>query len=206
MTTTPGTNADGSTPLDPDEKEGLRFKHVTTREQLDHLEQANIESGLRWLGRHKSTDILNEAFVRELHKKLFGDVWTWAGMFRRTEKNIGIDPTQIAIQLRILLDDAQYWASHKTWSPIEACLRFHHRLALIHPFPNGNGRHARIMTDELMTRVFHGQPIDWSGGYDLQDMNERRTAYIQALRSADRGDYAMLFELAGLDKTVGEEF
>ena len=89
---------DGATPLDPDEMEGLRFKHIQTRGQLDELEQANIQNGLKWLSKKKAPDVLRKGFVRELHKKLFGEVWIWAGTFRKTEKSIGIDPIQISIQ------------------------------------------------------------------------------------------------------------
>jgi len=188
---------DGATPLDPDEMEGLVFKHVTTRGQLDHLEQANMESGLQWLARRKSKDILNEGFVRELHKRLFGEVWRWAGTFRRTEKNIGIDPVRIPVQLRLLLDDVRYWVEHGTYSPIESAVRFHHRLVYIHLFANGNGRHARIMADALLSNIFGVPGIDWAGGHDLQTMNQRRNAYIQALRKADGGDYQALLVFVG---------
>ncbi len=143
----------GATPLDPDEMEGLKFRHVTTRSQLDHLEQANIEEGLVWLQRYKDTEILNEGFARELHKRLFGDVWAWAGTFRKTEKNIGVDPLQIGVQLRMLLDDARFWIDNGTYEPLEAAVRFHHRLVYIHLFANGNGRHARIMADAMLTKV-----------------------------------------------------
>ncbi len=179
---------EGATPIDPDELEGLKFKHVTTREELDHLEQGNIQDGLVWLQRSKETDILNEGFVRELHKRLFGDVWNWAGTFRQTEKSIGIDPIQISVQLRILLDDARYWVENDTYEPLELAVRFHHRLVYIHLFPNGNGRHARIMADALLMKVLKRDPIDWTAGYDLQEMNERREQYILALRAADAGD------------------
>lgn len=183
---------EGATPLDPAELAGLKFKHVTTHEQLDHLEQANIQDGLRWLERRKNTDILNERFVRELHQRLFGKVWAWAGTFRTTEKNIGIDPRQISVQLRTLLDDVRYWVEHKTYDPLETALRFHHRLVYIHLFPNGNGRHARIMADVLLAKVLGEDAIDWAGGHNLQSLNERRQNYIHALRQADRGDYGLL--------------
>jgi len=179
---------EGATPLDPDELEGLKFKHVTTRGQLDHLEQANIQEGLVWLQRYKNTDILNEGFVRDLHKRLFGDVWAWAGTFRHTEKNIGVDPIQISVQLRLLLDDTNFWIDNGTYEPLEAAVRFHHRLVYIHLFANGNGRHARIMADAMLTKILKQGPVDWAGGYDLQAMNERRKKYIQALRAADGGD------------------
>jgi Fic-DOC domain mobile mystery protein B len=188
---------DGATPLDPDEMDGLKFRHVTMRGELDELEQANIENGLVWLARRRKTDILTEQFIRDLHRRLFGEVWTWAGRFRRTEKNIGIDPLQISVQLKILLDDARYWAGNDTYAPLEASARFHHRLVFIHPFANGNGRHARIAADAYLTDRFDHAPIDWASGHDLQNSGERRKAYIAALRAADAGDYRPLLAFVG---------
>jgi Fic-DOC domain mobile mystery protein B len=187
---------DGATPLDPNELGGLKFKHITTREELDELEQANIESGLRWLARHKG-EVLTDDFAITLHKRLFGDVWDWAGSFRRTGKNIGIDPIHIGVQLRSLMDDARFWSEHKTYPPSEAAIRLHHRLVQIHPFPNGNGRHARVMADTVLDRVYDAEPIDWAGGHDLQKMNERRVAYIAALKAADLGDIRPLMQFIG---------
>jgi Fic-DOC domain mobile mystery protein B len=186
---------EGATPLDPDEMEGLKFRHVTTRGELDELEQVNIESGLIWLSRQRQ-DVLTDSFAVNLHKRLFGEVWIWAGTLRRTEKNIGIDPLQIGVQLRMLMDGARYWADNKTFDPIEAAIRLHHRMVFIHPFPNGNGRHARIMADTILTQVYGVTPIDWAGGHDLQKMNDRRKSYIAALRAADRGDMVPLLAFA----------
>ncbi|BCD96652.1 mobile mystery protein B [Marinagarivorans cellulosilyticus] len=188
---------DGSTPLEPEELEGLLHKHVTTRGQLDELEQYNIQDGLKWLKKQKSADPFTEGFARDLHQKLFGQVWSWAGAFRKTEKNIGIDPFQIAIQLRLLLDDAKFWVEYKTYPPHELAARFHHRMVFIHPFPNGNGRHARIMADAILIIALKEKPIDWSGGIDLQKMNNRRAEYITALRAADAGDFASLLNFVG---------
>lgn len=188
---------DGATPLDPDELDGLKFKHVSTRGELDQLEQAGITEGLKWLDKQKNPDVLSEAFVLELHKRLFGSVWKWAGTFRRTEKNIGVDPIQVAIQLRQLLDDAKYWVEHGTYAPKELAARFHHKLVFIHPFPNGNGRHARIMADAVLTKLLNQPAIDWAGGYRLEAMNERRDQYIAALRAADGHDMSALLEFVG---------
>ena len=188
---------DGATPLDPDEPDGLKFKHVSTRGELNQLEQAGITEGLKWLDRQKNPDVLSETFVLELHKRLFGSVWKWAGTFRRTEKNIGVDPIQIVIQLRQLLDDAKYWVEHGTYSPRELAARFHHKLVFIHPFPNGNGRHARIMADAVLTKLLNEPAIDWAGGYRLEAMNERRDRYIAALRAADGHDMSALLEFVG---------
>jgi len=187
----------GATPLEAEELEGLKFPHITTRGELDHLEQANISAGLMWLKRRKDNSILNEQFILKLHTQLFGDVWRWAGSFRRTEKNIGIDPVQISAQLRMLLDDIQFWLDNKTFDPIETAVRLHHRLVYIHLFPNGNGRHARIMADALLEKVYGIAPIDWLAGSDLLQANERRDNYISALQLADRGDYQALLDFVG---------
>jgi Fic-DOC domain mobile mystery protein B len=187
---------EGATPLDPDELGGLKFKHVTTREELDELEQVNIEAGLGWLARHRG-DVLTESFAVMLHKRLFGEVWDWAGRFRRTDKNIGIDPLYIQVELRTLMGDARYWKENSTYCASEAAIRFHHRLVHIHPFANGNGRHARIMADTILVRVYGAAPIDWSGGHDLQKMNDRRAAYIAALKAADQGDLGPLMAFVG---------
>ena len=189
---------EGATPLDPDEMEGLKHKHVTTRGELDHLEQANVQSGLQWMRKSRKNDILNEKFVRDLHRKLLGDVWKWAGIFRTTEKSIGVDPLEIAVNLRMLLDDVRYWIKNETYSPEQIAIRFHHRLVSIHLFPNGNGRHARIMADALLMKAFGKQPIDWAGGHDFQSMGERRKEYLTALRTADQGNYTPLLAFIGI--------
>lgn len=186
----------GATPLDPDELGGLKYKHITTRTELDELEQANIQSGMLWVARQKG-DVLTDSFAIKLHKQLFGEVWQWAGTFRKTGKNIGIDPIHIPTQLRILMDNTQFWAKNKTFSAMETAIRFHHRLVQIHPFPNGNGRHSRIMADTVLSRTFGEKPIDWGGGHDLQKMTGRRTQYISALKAADNGDFGPLLEFAG---------
>ena len=188
---------DGATPLEPDELEGLKFPHVTTRGELDELEQANIEQGLAWISRRRGGSVFDDGFIRTLHKRLFGDVWSWAGDYRQTEKNIGIDPIHIAVQLRMLLDDARYWAQNDTYPPLEAAARFHHRMVQIHPFANGNGRHARIATDIMLEDIYKHPPIAWASGFDLQADNERRDAYIAALRAADAGDIDPLLSFVG---------
>lgn len=188
---------DGATPLDPDEIDGLKFSHITTRGELDELEQANITQGLRWLPRRRGGDILNDGFVRLLHKRLFGDIWQWAGIYRQREKNIGVDPIDIAVQLRVLLDDARYWVEYSTFEPLEAAARFHHRMVYVHPFPNGNGRHARIAADLYLEDYLDHPPVNWASGFDLQADNERRTQYISSLRAADAGDMVPLLRFVG---------
>ena len=189
---------EGATPLDPDELAGLRFRHVTTRGELDELEQVNIESCLLWLSRRRrKTDVLSEQFIRQLHRQMFGEVWKWAGAFRLTEKNIGADPIQIGVLLRMLLDDARFWAAHGTYNELETAARFHHRLVQIHCFANGNGRHARLAADTYLREYFNHPPIDWAAGHDLTRSSERRDDYIAALRAADRGEYDRLLRFVG---------
>lgn len=125
-------------------------------------------------------------------------MWRWAGTFRTTGKNIGVDPVRIGVELRGLMEDAQYWAAHETYPAIEAAARLHHRMVLIHPFPNGNGRHARILADAVLERIYRVDRIDWSAGHDLQKMNDRRAAYIAALKAADSHDMRPLLAFVGL--------
>lgn len=186
----------GATPLDPDERDGLLFPHIDTRGELDQMEQVNIQQGLLWLHNKSlsNDDLLTDSFARQLHQKLFSDVWKWAGEYRRTEKSIGIAPEQISVQTRLLMDDTRFWVENDTYPAKELALRFHHRLVKIHIFPNGNGRHSRIMADAILTKLLSTQPIKW-GDRNLTKAGDIRMNYINALRQADREDYSALFEL-----------
>lgn len=184
----------GTTPLDVDELEGLKFAHIQTRDELNQVEQANIQEGFKWLAKQgKQTDFLSRDFIITLHQKLFGQVWSWAGTFRTTEKNIGIDPIGISSALQNLIDDTNYWIKHATYSSEEFAARFHHRLVSIHPFPNGNGRFARIMTDVVLANYLNVPVINWGANALLSD-NQHRENYIQALRMADKHDYIELIQ------------
>lgn len=183
-------HAPGATPLDPDEARGLIPRHIRMQAELDQWEQANVLEGSTWTLRSRERDILSERFVRELHKRMFGNTWRWAGTFRTTEKNIGVDPAQIAVRLRDLLEDVHYWVEHGTYPVDEIALRFHHRMVAIHPFPNGNGRHARLMTDVLLKR--NGAAAFTWGGANLENAGDARDRYLTALRAADGGDYTLL--------------
>jgi Fic-DOC domain mobile mystery protein B len=181
----------GATPIDPDEAKGLFLTHVTTRAQLDRWEQDNIIEAAAWLDRTRPTDILNERFVKELHRRMFGNVWRWAGRFRRSDKNIGGPWHQVPSRLRDLCDDARHWMELRDESPDQMAARFHHRLVSIHLFPNGNGRHARQMADLLLENVLHRPRFTWGGG-DLSRVGDARQRYIAALHAADEHDYGPL--------------
>lgn len=185
---------DDATPLDAEERDGLLQTWITTRADLNEAEQANIDDALAWSGRRRGVDILSEGFVFDLHKRMFGDVWAWAGSTRRTGKNIGVDPHLIHLQLGSLLRDARYWIEHGSFTPDEIAVRLHHGLVATHPFPNGNGRHARLMADLLIAQS-GGEPFSW-GGSTLRDIGTLRGEYITALRAADRHDFALLLAFA----------
>lgn len=180
----------GQTPLDPDEVAGLKPRHIATQGELDEWEAQNILKASRWIARQKKLDVLNDHFCRELHVKMFDDTWKWAGTFRKSDKNIGCDWTKIAVNLRQLLDNMAYWLEHNVFPPEEVAVRFHHRLVWLHAFPNGNGRHARLMIDCLL-RQCGLAPFSWGRG-NLVTANEVRQRYIQALRAADNNDYTLL--------------
>jgi len=174
----------GATPIDEDEKEGLLILHISTREELNEWEQRNITDAYSWLDRTRRKDYLSECFIRKLHEEIFGKVWAWAGDYRRSGKILGVDWAQIPIHFRQLLDDLKYWIDHETYPPDEIATRFHHRLVYIHLFPNGNGRHARIMTDVLLEKVLDQEQFTWGSGNFIEE-GDVGAKYIQALRSAD---------------------
>lgn len=187
----------GQTPLDEEEKEGLKIKSITTQGELDQFEQLNIEKAVEWTIRtkYKPEKILTEKFIKDLHKKMYGDVWKWAGEFRKSEKNIGIKWTQIGIELKNLLDDTKYWIENETYSPEEIAIRFKHRIVSIHCFPNGNGRHSRMMADIIIESIFGKRVFSWHQSNMVKADNTRKE-YIAALKKADNGEIKPLIEFA----------
>lgn len=178
--------SDGATPLDPDEREGLLQSWIAFRHELNAAEQANIAKGLAWAERQTKRPVLDEAFVRALHERMFGDVWRWAGKYRLTSRNLGIEAARIPLEVANVLDDARHWVEFQVFPPDEIAVRLHHRMVSIHPFPNGNGRHARLLADLLAERL--GQPPFTWGRRSLAAPSATRAAYIAALRAADDHD------------------
>lgn len=183
----------GATPINADEIEGLLLTHITTRAELDRWEQDNINEALTWIEERKPKDVLNESFIKLLHSKMFCNVWKWAGAFRQSEKSIGVPWYRISIELKKLCDDIKYWIENKTFSEDEIAARFHHRLVSIHLFPNGNGRHARLMTDVLLENILSRPPFTW-GNVNLVKSSDDRKRYIESLIAADRGEYKHLLK------------
>jgi Fic-DOC domain mobile mystery protein B len=188
---------DGQTPLNEKESEGLLIPGITTRQELDEFEQLNIERAIQWsLGKKfKTEQILTEEFVKIVHKKMYEDVWKWAGAFRKSNKNIGAPWTQVGIDLKYLLDDCKVWIDKETYSPDEIAVRFKHRIVYIHCFSNGNGRHSRFMADLIITNLFNSEAFSW-GGHKLVKAGEERAVYLQAIKAADQGSIASLLEFS----------
>lgn len=183
--------ADSTTPVDPDEAAHLIPSHIETRAELNAWEQTNIAKAANWLSTRRTRGtVLTLEFLRELHRRMFDDTWQWAGTFRTTAKNIGVPASTIQESLRNLLDDVRYWVENSTYPIDEICTRFHHRLVHIHPFPNGNGRQGRLMTDALLGEL-GANPFTWGSG-DLDARGAARDSYITALRRADADDYTYL--------------
>ena len=183
-----------ATPLEPDEHEGLLQTWITYRRELNEAEQTNVAAGTVWAWRVRRRDLLTEQFLRQLHKRLFGDVWAWAGEFRRTERNIGVEPVRIPVDLRMAFDDARYWIEHETFPPDEIAVRLHCRLVAIHPFPNGNGRTTRLIGDLMAARLGR-EAFTW-GKQNLTEISETRAKYIAALLAADTHDIEPLLQFA----------
>ena len=186
---------DDATPLRPEERDGLLQSWITHRRDLNEAEQENIVKGAAWASRRtKPDDLLSDGFVRSLHRHMFGDVWQWAGKYRLTERNLGVAAHRIAEDVATLLGDVRYWVENKTYPPDEIGVRFHHRLVAIHPFPNGNGRHARMIADLLIASL-DGELFSWGGG-SLADVGTLRARYVESLKAADNHDIAPLLAFA----------
>jgi Fic-DOC domain mobile mystery protein B len=188
---------ENQTTLDEDEKDGLLIKAITTREELDEFEQLNVERAIDWTMRKRiRTDkILSEKFVCKLHRKMFDQTWAWAGDFRKTNKNIGVDKYKIGVELNQLLNDCKYWVLYSTFSPDETALRLKHRIVKIHPFPNGNGRLSRLIADVLIVHGYNLSPFSWGSKIKEPTKNIRKE-YLKALFAADDGNYEQLIEFA----------
>jgi len=187
---------EGQTPIDEDEKVGLKIKSISTMEELDQFEQQNIEEAISWFfGRSFNVEeVLTVEFIQSIHKRMFKNVWKWAGAFRTSDKNLGVSYYEIRPALKGLLDDCKYWIEQETYSAEETAIRFKHRLVSIHLFPNGNGRHSRLMADILLKALDEKQAFTW-GGKTLK-RGEDRQIYLQALRAADNGDILPLVKFS----------
>ena len=183
---------DGATPIDPNEAGGLLPGHISTREQLNEWEQANILDAARWALRTKRR-ALDELTVRELHRRMFDQTWDWAGRYRTSDKNVGVHWPRIPAEVRKLIDDGQVWLRDEVYPIDEVALRLHHRMVKAHPFPNGNGRHARLWSD-LLLRQNRRPPIDWHTA-ELNHDGHLRRRYLDALRAADERDLSLLLQL-----------
>jgi len=188
---------DGQTPLDEDEKDGLLIESISTRGELDEFEQANIQQAVEWTLKNKFNPdrILSEAFINVVHNKMFGEVWEWAGKYRKTNKNIGVDKFQISVELRQLIEDCKYWITEETYDPEEIAIRFSHRIVKIHPFPNGNGRHSRLIADIVISHIFDKQVFSW-GKSSLTKSGDFRKDYIYAIHKADKGSIQELIDFS----------
>jgi len=183
------------TPLELEELADL-IPELFFKDQLNEWERENILQARYWAldaRRLRQLDPLTEHYVRDLHRRMFDHTWRWAGQYRWTSKNLGVAPEQIVGGIAALVGDARYWVVNQTYSADEVAVRFHHRLVLIHPFPNGNGRHARLMADVIACRLGQNE-FTW-GSRELVEPGEARNAYLQAIRAADAGDIAPLLSL-----------
>ena len=189
---------EGATPIEPDDLTDL-IPSLKTRQELNEFEQRNIAKARAWARRSRKLrkDLLNIESLKLLHKMMFDETWKWSGRFRTRQTNIGVEPYQISNQLANLCADAKVWIEHKMFSSTVFAIRFHYRLVSIHPFINGNGRHARLVADLLM--IYASEPPFKWGGKSLDVEGETRAQYLAALKKADRGNYDELISFALAD-------
>lgn len=193
--TTLATTSDGNTPLSPEELADL-IPNLATKEELNEWERENILLAREWATSDRTAplEMVSDHYMRKLHERMFGETWKWAGMYRLTEKNIGVPVHEIRDRLMALFGDVRYWIENKTYAPDEIAVRFHHRLVSIHPFPNGNGRHARLIADVLVMKLGNAA-FTW-GSANLVEEGAARTRYLEAIRAADNGEIQPLLQFA----------
>jgi Fic-DOC domain mobile mystery protein B len=193
--TTVTATSDGNTPLSPDELADL-IPNLATKEELNEWERENILLARNWAtaDRTSAVAMVSDEYVRKLHGRMFDQTWKWAGEYRGTGKTIGVPFHPIRERLVALFGDVRYWIENKTYSLDEIGVRFHHRLVLIHPFPNGNGRHARLIADVLAMKL--GRPPFTWGLANLVNDGEARNSYLEAIREADNGNIQPLLKFA----------
>jgi Fic-DOC domain mobile mystery protein B len=189
----PLDEAKDATPLTPEEREGLIPSHVTLRSELNELEQQNILEADVWASL-KRRDPVKEPFGRNLHRRMFRNVWQWAGAYRTSGKSIGVDWQLILPRLYEAFEQTSYWIENKTYPPDEIAVRFHHALVFIHPFPDGNGRWSRLMADILIVWLRQHR-FTW-GRSSLRAAGQTRDTYIATLKAADNHDFATLLAFA----------
>lgn len=185
---------DAATPLTEEEKQDLIPTHIAYRRDLNEVEEINIAHGQEWAMGRRGANILTERFIKGLHEHMLGDVWRWAGKYRTSPRNLGVDHWDIAPETHKLLGDVKLWIDEQVCPPDEIAVRLHHRLTQIHPFPNGNGRHARLMADLLIIQL-GGDRFSWGRG-SLRDASGLRKKYVATLQAADRHDIVPLLKFS----------
>jgi Fic-DOC domain mobile mystery protein B len=183
----------GQTPLTPNEQLGLKLS-ILTRAQLNENERMNIDEARKWVMNRRvlrRAKMLGDDFVRELHRRMFIRVWKWAGLYRTSERNPGWEPSRITEGVHTALGDAQYQFTNGTYAPQETAIRLHYRMVVIHPWVNGNGRHARLLADAAMS-AWGGAPLSWGVNADLAEPGTARRIYVNALKEADAGNFEPL--------------
>ncbi|HRE84296.1 MAG TPA: mobile mystery protein B [Opitutaceae bacterium] len=188
---------ENNTALSPEEQLDL-IPSLSTRAELNEAERANIHAARVWAMRPhtlKRVDLLTDTFARELHKRMFNQTWRWAGRYRKTEKNLGWEVARITEGMRNAFDDAKTWVGFSIYPLYEAAIRLHHRLVVIHPWPNGNGRHARLIAD-VMIAALQGEELTWGSRENLIAIGDARRRYIEATRQTDVGNFEPLLAFA----------
>jgi Fic-DOC domain mobile mystery protein B len=185
------TEPSGATPLSDEERRGLRLP-VLNRAELNQVEAENISRAMTWLflssRRPRPALVASETWLVGLHRRMYDQVWTWAGKYRTSDRNLGVPHWQVRMDMRTLEADAQTWladTSPARFGIDECAIRFGYRLVVIHPFPNGNGRWSRLASDAFAVSL-GGRRFTW-GGASLAEPSKVRHRYIAALQTADRG-------------------
>lgn len=193
------TQPGGATP--GDDTSGLIQTHLTSRgarnaAELDSISQAYNKHIYRARKKKSGAEWLTDEFLCKVHRDMFGSIWTWAGKHRTEQINIGKEWHLIPEQTRILCENFRSWdADQSTMQTIEIAARLQNGLTRIHPFKNGNGRHARLITDIFFHSRGHPLP-KWPQIHLEAQGDVIREQYIAAMRAADQGEFGELIDFS----------
>lgn len=187
MSTIPNLNeTPGNTPLHPDDAAQL-IPNLANKRELDEWERKNILVAQRWAFNPRvmnSRNPLDELYLRELHRRMFDETWKWAGQYRIRDVSFGCPFAEIYQRIPVLLGNVRFWIENKTFEIDEIAVRCHYQLVSeIHAFPNGNGRHGRLLASVLAVK--HGRTRFTWGRASFVNAGHARNTYLEALRGLD---------------------
>lgn len=167
--------------FDPDKHDNILG--ITDLDLLYENEALGIIRAQQYILDLDANFVFDSRLILDLHHIVFGNLYLWAGKWRNVVTNIGIDVGKIPYAIAEYADHVNYMknAAMDREGLVNCLFYTHHRYTQIHPFNNGNGRTARLITD-LVANMNGYQNIQLY----VRDAGAERENYKAALKAADQ--------------------